>query len=91
MAKQVARLIKLQNRRRRAAAHGDGRIRRGVALARFERALAVNDPDVVLRIHGHADGHSHEPMIRQRLRPKGIHFKHRGLHGGRLDSSFLLK
>ena len=69
VADQVARLIELENRRRRSAALRGGRIGGGMQLARFQRAGPMNDPDMVLRIDGDADGLSQNPVVRQRLRP----------------------
>src|SRR5262245_10857414 len=46
-------------------------------LAGFERACAMNDPDVILRIDRHADGLAKNPVVRQRLRPKRIDFEAR--------------
>ena len=91
VVKQVARRIELQNRRSRRTTHGHGRIRRGVEFALFERALAMDDPDIILRINGYADRHSDEPMVRQRLRPQRVHFKHRRLHGSRFNSGPLFQ
>ena len=50
-------------------AQDNGRIRRSVQFSRLERALAMDDPHVVLRVDGNANGHAHEPVIRQRLWP----------------------
>src|SRR5450631_325747 len=36
---------------------------------------AVHDPHVVARVHGYAHGHPKDPVVRQRLGPKWIHFK----------------
>src|SRR6516225_8484191 len=83
---EISFLIELQNGRSSRAALRYGRVRRGVQFAALERALPMNDPDVVLTVDRHADGHAEEPVIRQRLRPKGIDFKHRRLNSGSLNS-----
>src|SRR5262249_51930666 len=51
----------------------------------FQRAGAVNDPDVVLGVDGNPDGIAHHPMIRQRLGPHGIDFEPGRRYGGSLD------
>src|SRR4029078_1269543 len=48
------------------------RRRRGWALRGLERARAMDDPDVLLRVDGHADRLSENPLVRQRLRPQRI-------------------
>jgi hypothetical protein len=58
-----------------------------VHLVGFERILAMNDPNVILRIDCNADGLPETPSIRHRLWPERIDFKTRcpiggGLHGG---------
>src|SRR5258706_489381 len=91
MMKQVARRIEFQNRRGCNTTHGQGRIRRSVEFAFLERALAMNDPDVVLSIDRNSDRHPDEPVIRQWLRPQRVHFKHRRLYPGGLDGRSLLQ
>src|SRR6266851_312312 len=89
VSNQVASLIEFENGRRGHAAIGAGRIRIAVGFLCFERAPAMNNPDVVLRVHRYANRHSDHPMIRHRLRPHRVHLKHGrldagGLHGGPL-------
>ena len=84
VADQIAGLIEFENGWRGFAALRDRRITCGVMLARFERPGPVDDPDVILRVDGHANGLTEYPMIRQWLRPQGIHFK-----SGRLYSRAL--
>src|SRR5882762_4879416 len=84
---EVAGLIEFKNGRRGHAAIRSGWIRVAVGFLRLERATAMNDPDVVLRVHRYADRHADHPMVRQRLRPHRVHLKHGrldagGLHGG---------
>jgi hypothetical protein len=52
----VARLIEFQDRRRREAALGARRFQRRRNFILGQRGLPVNDPDVILGIHRHADG-----------------------------------
>src|SRR5439155_17833861 len=88
---QIAFLIELQNRGRRSAALRNWRIRCRVYFTGFERPCAVNDPDMILSIDRHADRLTHNPMVRQRLRPQRIHFKPRSRYSGSLDSRSLLQ
>ncbi len=44
----------------------------------------MENPDVVLSIHRHAYSHANDPMVRQRLRPQWVHFKHGSLDVGGL-------
>ena len=46
------------------------------------RVAAMHDPDVVLRVDGHADRLAEHPVIRQRLRPERIDLEGRRLHAG---------
>ena len=79
---QVAFFIEFENRRGRRAALCRGRIGGGVLFARFERAAAMDDPDMVIGIHRYADRLPHEPMVRQRLGPQRVHLKSRRHHVG---------
>src|SRR5215813_5851397 len=67
---QTAGLIEFENWRRLRAACAGLLIRGG--FIRRERVGPMNDPDVVLSVNPHADGHSDVPMIWQRLRPQRI-------------------
>ena len=82
VADQIAGGVELENRRRRRAALRGRRIGRRVHLARLERAGAMDDPDVVLGIDGHADRLAENPFVRQRLRPQRIDFEARRLNSG---------
>jgi hypothetical protein len=42
---------------------------------------ALNHPNVILRIHGDAGCSTHDPVVRQRLRPKGVDLKFRRVGG----------
>jgi hypothetical protein len=64
----LAGLVELDHRRRRHAADHIGR-GRGALLAGIERAGALVDPDMVLRIDGDAADGADDPVPRQRLRP----------------------
>src|SRR5262249_44611964 len=77
VADQVALAVELEHRRRRGAAHRG--LRRGgrVLLAGLERAGAMADPDVIARVHRHADRLSEDPVVGQRLRPQRIDFEPR--------------
>ena len=90
MSDEVAGLIELQHRRRRRAALRDWRIRGGVQFTRFERSGAMNDPDMVLRVHRNADGLAHDPVVGQRLRPQRVDFEARGLNVGGLHYGLFL-
>ena len=37
----------------------------------------MDDPDVIARIHRHADGGAEDPVVRQRLGPERIHLETR--------------
>jgi hypothetical protein len=91
MADQIAGGIELEDGRRRSAALRDRRGGRRVDLARFERAGAMDDPDVVARVHGDADGLPENPLVGERLRPERIDFEARRLHAGRLERRLLLE
>ena len=80
VADQIAGLIELEHRRRRRAALRGRRIRGRVHFARLERAGAMNDPDVILRVDRDADRLAEDPVVRQRLGPQRIDFEPRRLH-----------
>ena len=44
----------------------------------------MNDPDLILAIHRHADHGADDPVVRQRLRPHRIDFESRRLDAGGL-------
>src|SRR5581483_3999108 len=80
---QVAGLIELEYGWGLRAAVAGLLIRR--RLVRRERVLPVDDPDVILRVNRHADGHPDVPVVRERLRPERIN-----LEPGRHDRTFSL-
>src|SRR6266550_3260326 len=88
---EVAGLIEFKNGRRGHAAIRSRWIRVAVSFLRLERATAMNDPDVVLRVHRYADRHADHPMVRQRLRPHRVHLKHGRLDAGGLHSGLFLQ
>src|SRR5262249_4478771 len=90
MADQVAFKIELEDRVRGRATLGGRRFRSRVQLAGFERAGAVNDPDVILGVDRYADSLSENPMVRQRLRPQRIDFEPRRRGGSGLDCRLLI-
>ena len=63
----------------------------GVSFARLERARAVNDPDMILRVHRDADGLAHQPVVRQRLGPQRIDFESRRGDGSGFHYRMFLK
>ncbi len=79
---EVASLIKLENRRCCSAAITYNWILLRVCLLQIEGTLAMDNPDMVLGIDRHADGHSENPMVWQGLRPHWVHFKPWGLDTG---------
>jgi hypothetical protein len=87
VADQVSGGIELEDRRRRRAALGGGRIGRRVDLARLERTGAVDDPHVVLRVHRDADRLAENPLVRQRPGPERIDFETRRLRARGLHRS----
>src|SRR5215213_2863637 len=58
---QVALLVELQDGRSRRAALRARRVEAGGLLVVGERARTLDDPDVILRIDGHARGLAHNP------------------------------
>src|SRR6185369_2179686 len=82
MREQVSRLVELQHRRRRHTTSGR-RFEYSAFLVVAKRVgSAVNNPDMVLRVHRNAGYRAEHPVIRKRLGPKGIHFKLRRLEAG---------
>ena len=65
-------LREFQHRRRGRAALRGGRIGRRMLLARLERPGAMNDPDVILAIHRHADRLAEYPVVGERLGPERV-------------------
>jgi hypothetical protein len=51
----------------------------------------MDDPDVVLSVHGHTDGHAKDPMVGKGLRPEGVHFKLRRVDACSGDGSPFLE
>jgi hypothetical protein len=49
----------------------------------------MDNPDMVMGINRHADGHSENPMVRQGFRPHWVHFKPWRLDTGGLYGSLL--
>jgi len=45
---------------------------------------AMNDPDILLIIHPHADGPAEQPVVGERLGPQRVNLEHRRDHGGAL-------
>src|SRR5205823_14528013 len=64
MADQRAGRIELENRRRRRTALRRRRVGRRVHFARLERAGAMDDPDVILRVDRDADRLAEDPLVR---------------------------
>jgi hypothetical protein len=80
VADQGAGRVELEHRGRRdAALLGElWRLGRGHLVVGAERgAAAVDDPDVVLGVHRHADGRSEQPVVRQRLGPERVDLEDR--------------
>ena len=89
VADEVALLVELQNGRSRNAALRSGWLGGGVDFHRLVGVRAVNNPDVVLGIHGDPDGHALNPMVGKRLGPQRIDFEARRLDSrGRNSSLF---
>src|SRR5262249_21913979 len=100
---EIAGLVEAQHRWRRRAAlrfHNTiaplvralGGIGDAVKFHRFKRSLAMDDPDMVLRVNGDADDVPHDPMIRQRVGPHRIDFEPgRHLAGSGMGGAFLIE
>ena len=71
---EIAFGIELEDRRRRNAALADRRVRVhadfGALIQR--RVATMDDEDVVVRVHAHADRRAQQPMIRQGLGPERV-------------------
>jgi hypothetical protein len=63
MADQISRRVELEDRRRRRAALRGRRIGGRVHLAGLQRAGAVDDPDVILRVDRNTDCLTKNPLI----------------------------
>src|SRR5207245_11576146 len=61
--------------------------RGGVNFHGLVRIRPMHDPDVVLGVHSHTNGHAQDPMVRKRLWPQRVHFKLRRLDAGGGDGS----
>ena len=83
---EIARGIELENRWRGPTAFTDGRIGVGADFgALVQRGVAaMDDEDVVLRIHANTDGGAEYPVVGERLGPHGVDLELRRLHGLRL-------
>jgi hypothetical protein len=84
---EVALGVELQDRRRCTTALADGRRRvRADLRALIERRVAaVDDEDVIPRVHTHADRGAEDPVVRQRLGPHGVYFEPGRLHALQSD------
>ena len=71
--------VELEHGRRRRAAERARRVQRGAALVLGQRLRPLDDPDVVAAIHRDPRGLTHEPVVRQRAGPPGIHLEPRRL------------
>src|SRR5258708_37742300 len=91
MPDQVTRFIEFQYWRRGGAAVGRGWRGLRVRLHSLEGSPAMNDPDMILRVHGYADHIAHDPMVRQGLGPHGVHFEPGGLRAGSLHNRLVAK
>src|SRR5262249_2986278 len=69
---QVTFAIELHDRGRRATAFGGRRIERQRLLVVGKRPGALDHPDMILRVNGDARGLAHDPVVRQRLGPRGV-------------------
>jgi len=89
MTDEIAGLVKLKHGRGGGTALRDAGRGGGMQFTDFERAPAMNDPDVILRVDRDANGLAHDPVIGQRLGPQGIDLKARRHDtGGVNDSPF---
>ena len=71
--------------RRRLAAAGARRIEARRLLVVGERARALDHPDIVLRVDRDARGLTHDPVVRQALRPGRVDLEAERLLCGRAD------
>src|SRR5712692_10310805 len=88
---EVALFVELKNGRSRNTALRSRRFRGGVNFHGFVGIRSMDDPDMVLGVHGYTDGHAEDPMVGKRLRPKGVHFKLRRLDTGSSDGGSFLE
>jgi hypothetical protein len=91
MADQIAFLIEFEHGRGGGAALRNLWTGGGVLFAGLERAAAMDNPDVVVRIDRDADGLAKQPVVRQRLGPHRVDFEPRrlGSTGGMYDGALL--
>lgn len=82
MADQVASGIELKDRGRGCATLRLRRLGSCILFFCFERAFAVDDPDMIVGIDTESNNSADDPMIGEWLGPEGIYFKARGLDGG---------
>ena len=82
---QIALGIEFQNRRRGFAALGFRRIGLRTLLIIKQGGRTMDDPDVVLAVHGDAGDLAKDPVFRQRLRPERLGLEFRGGLLGRGD------
>src|SRR5690606_28359736 len=86
---EVALRVELEDRRRRQAALSRGRVLRRAQLRARVAVAAVDDEDVVARVHAHADRGTQDPVVGQGLGPERVYLEDRGLlgrpAGGRLE------
>ena len=87
MMEQVPFRVEFENIRGRDATLGAVGLE--VGFLGLERAWPMNDPDVIVRIDGQADGLADDPMIRQRLGPERIHFEPGRHHGAGMNDASL--
>ena len=79
---QISFRIELHHGGGRRAAFGAPRSQRDSFVGFGERARALEDPDVVLSVHGHAADLPQDPIVRQLLRPRGVELELRRAFGG---------
>src|SRR6185295_2323476 len=91
MSDEIASLIELQHRGSWCAAHRDGWVGGGVGFTRLQRTAAVDDPDMVLRVHRDANGLAHDPVVGQGLGPQRIDLEARRGDGSGFDYRMFLE
>jgi hypothetical protein len=85
MPDKITSGIEFKHGRCFGAAGASRRILVSSGFVRRERIGAMDDPDVILSINRYANGHSHQPAIRQRFGPERVYLEAR-----RHDSLFAL-
>jgi hypothetical protein len=78
---QVSLLIELHHRRCRHAAFGSRRRKARRLFVVGQGLWTLHHPDMILRIHGDAGCRAHDPVVGQRLRPKGVDLEFRRVGG----------